>query len=121
MPKMKIYKEFKFDSAHWLPNVPKSHKCSNMHGHTYVIEVHVEGELDPQLGWVLDFNDLRKIVEPLIDHLDHKVLNEIEGLEIPTAEHIALWFWNQIKPRLQQLSTVVVKENLANVCIYSGE
>lgn len=121
MPKMKIYKEFKFDSAHWLPNVPAGHKCANMHGHTYTIQVHCEGEVDPNLGWVIDFNDVRKVVDPLIDLLDHKVLNEIEGLENPTAEMIALWFWNMVKPVLPELSNVVVKENPNNVCIYSGE
>jgi len=119
MPKMRIYKEFKFDSAHWLPNVPADHKCANMHGHTYLVEIHVEDELDPILGWVLDYNDLRKHVEPLIDQLDHKVLNEIDGLENPTAEHLALWLWNKLKPQLP-LAQVVVKENPTNVCIYSG-
>jgi len=121
MPKMRIYKEFKFDSAHWLPHVPPTHKCANMHGHTYYIEIHVEDELDPRLGWVLDYNDLRKVVEPLVDRLDHKVLNDIPGLENPTAEFIALWFWDQVKPALPQLCQVVVKENPSNVCIYSGE
>lgn len=121
MPKMKIYKEFKFDSAHWLPNVPEGHKCSRMHGHTYTIEIHAEGELDPTMGWVIDFNDVRRTVAPLIDQLDHRILNEIEGLENPTAEYIALWFWNNIKPNLPELAQVVVKENPSNVCIYSGE
>ncbi|MBT8041663.1 MAG: 6-carboxytetrahydropterin synthase QueD [Pontiella sp.] len=120
MPKMRIYKEFKFDSAHWLPNVPPTHKCANMHGHTYTIEIHVEDELHPELGWVLDYNDLRNIVEPLVVMLDHKVLNEIPGLENPTAEHIALWLWGKIQPDLPQLAQVVVKENPSNVCIYCG-
>ncbi len=121
MPKMRIYKEFKFDSAHWLPHVPPTHKCANMHGHTYIIEIHVEDELHPTLGWVLDYNDLRNIVEPLVVVLDHKVLNEIPGLENPTAEHIALWLWGKIQPDLPQLAQVVVKENPSNVCIYSGD
>jgi 6-pyruvoyltetrahydropterin/6-carboxytetrahydropterin synthase len=68
----------------------------------------------------LDFNELRKHVEPLIDQLDHRVLNEIEGLENPTAEHLALWLWNKIKPSIPQLAQVVVKENPTNVCVYSG-
>ena len=121
MPKMTIYKEFKFDSAHWLPHVPPTHKCANMHGHTYMIEVHVTGELDPHLGWVVDFNDLKKVVDPLIDQLDHTVLNEIEGLENPTAENISVWLWGKIKPQMEELSKVVVKENPTNVCLYSGE
>ncbi len=121
MPKMKISKEFKFDSAHFLPHVPPTHKCANMHGHTYYIEIHVEDELHPKFGWVIDFNDVKKVVDPLIDQLDHKVLNEIEGLENPTAEMIAVWFWGRIKPELPALAQVVVKENPTNVCMYSGE
>jgi 6-pyruvoyltetrahydropterin/6-carboxytetrahydropterin synthase len=117
---MRIYKEFRFDSAHWLPHVPPTHKCANMHGHTYYIEIHVENELDETLGWVMDYNDLKNVVKPLIKKLDHKVLNEIPGLENPTAEFIALWFWDQIKPLLPQLCQVVVKENPSNVCTYSG-
>lgn len=117
---MKISKEFKFDSAHWLPHVEPGHKCARMHGHTYIVEVHVEGELDPTLGWVLDFNDLRRHVEPLIDQLDHGVLNEIPGLENPTAELLALWLWKKIKPVIPQLDQVVVKENPTNVCRYRG-
>jgi len=96
MPKMKISKEFKFDSAHWLPRVAPDHKCARMHGHTYIVEIHVEGELESKLGWVLDFNDLRRHVEPLIDQLDHRVLNEIPGLENPTAEHILTKMWKRI-------------------------
>lgn len=121
MPKMRIYREFKFDAAHWLPSVECTHKCSQMHGHTYSVEIHVENSLDPKFGWVLDFNDLRRIAEPLIDQLDHKVLNEVEGLQNPTAEFIALWFWGRIKPLLPSLCRVVVKENPFNVCVYSGE
>ena len=121
MPKMRIYKEFKFDSAHWLPHVSPEHKCANMHGHTYMVEIHVEDELDPKLGWVLDYNDLRKHVEPLINQLDHMVLNEIDGLENPTAENMALWLWDKLKPALSQLAQVVVKENPTNVCIYAGD
>ena len=121
MPKMKISKEFKFDSAHFLPFVEPGHKCARMHGHTYIVEIHVEDELDAKLGWVLDFNELRQHVEPLIDQLDHRVLNDIEGLENPTAEHLALWLWNKLHPVLPQLAQVVVKENPTNVCIYAGD
>ena len=121
MPKMKIHKEFKFDSAHWLPHVPPTHKCANMHGHTYYIEVHCEDELDPKFGWVIDFNDVRKVVDPLIDQLDHKVLNEIEGLENPTSENLAKWIWQQLQPGLAGLSKIVVQETCNAGCIYYGE
>ncbi len=120
MPRMTIHKEFTFDSAHFLPHVPAGHKCHNMHGHTYVVEVHAEGEIDSAMGWVLDFDELEQAVRPLIKQLDHKLLNEMEGLENPTAENLALWLWNRIRPGLSQIARVVVKETPGSVVSYSG-
>ena len=57
---MLIYKQFTFDSAHQLPNVPEGHKCKNLHGHTYHLTVYIEGDLDLKLGWVMDFSDLKR-------------------------------------------------------------
>jgi len=121
MPKMRIYKEFKFDAAHRLPRVAEGHKCGNLHGHTFVLEVHLEGENDPKMGWVLDFNELFALVNPMIDLLDHSVLNEVEGLENPTSENLALWFWEKLKPGLPLLSQIVIKESPTSGCVYCGE
>ncbi|MCF7849639.1 MAG: 6-carboxytetrahydropterin synthase QueD [Kiritimatiellales bacterium] len=121
MAKMRIYKEFKFDAAHRLTRVDEGHKCGNLHGHTFVMEVHLEGEVDPSRGWILDFNVLSEAVDPIIDELDHSVLNEIEGLQNPTSEIMAVWFWNKLKPRLPQLSQIVVKENPGSGCVYCGD
>ena len=121
MPRMRIYKEFKFDAAHRLVKVEPPHKCGRLHGHTFVVEVHLEGEVDPEKGWVLDFNELVEAVDPLIDRLDHSVLNEIEGLENPTSENLARWFWERLRPRLPLLERVVVKESPTSGCIYRGE
>ena len=71
---MEIYKEFSFDSAHFLPNVPDGHKCKEMHGHTYKLKVFIRGELDPKLGWIMDFKDLKEALLPVIDQLDHKII-----------------------------------------------
>ena len=92
---MRICRQYKFDSAHRLPFVPEGHKCSRLHGHTYILEVFVEGEINDK-GWVIDFADIDSVVKPIIKQLDHFYLNEISGLENPTAENIAVW----IKTRL---------------------
>lgn len=118
---MEIFKIFGFEAAHYLPNVPAPHKCRRMHGHSFRVEVYVEGAVDPSTGWVMDFADLKGFFEPLEDRLDHRLLNEIEGLENPTSEHLARWIWRQLKPDLPGLSKLVVRETCTAGCIYRGE
>jgi 6-pyruvoyltetrahydropterin/6-carboxytetrahydropterin synthase len=118
---MEIYKEFAFDSAHFLPNVPAGHKCKNIHGHTYHFRVYIKGNPDEQFGWLIDFKDLKDIVTPVIDKLDHTLLNNISGLENPTAENITVWLWQHIKPLLPALCRVELKETPTTGVIYSGE
>ena len=107
---MKIFKVFHIEAAHRLPHVPPGHKCSRLHGHSFRIEIHVEGELDPALGWVMDFADLKTAFQPLYDRLDHHYLNEIEGLENPTSERLARWIFERLAPTLPGLDCVVVHE-----------
>jgi 6-pyruvoyltetrahydropterin/6-carboxytetrahydropterin synthase len=121
MPRMRIYKEFKFDAAHRLTKVDKGHKCGNLHGHTFVVEVHLEGEVDPSKGWILDFTVLGDAVEPIIDQLDHAVLNDIEGLDNPTSESLSVWFWGKLKPQLPLLYQIVIKESPTSGCVYCGD
>jgi len=118
---MEIYKDFSFDSAHFLPNVPDGHKCKNMHGHTYKLRVFVKGAPDPHFGWIMDFKELKDIINPLIDQLDHKLLNDISGLENSTAENITIWIWNKIKPLLPLLSKIELYETPTTGVIYTGE
>ena len=118
---MEIYKEFSFDSAHFLPNVPEGHKCKNMHGHTYRLRVYVEGTPDPHLGWIMDFKDLKDALSGVIDLLDHKLINDIPGLENPTAENITIWIWKQVQPLLPQLSKIELYETPTTGVIYRGE
>lgn len=118
---MEIYKDFSFDSAHFLPYVPDGHKCKNMHGHTYKLRVFIKGTPDPQLGWIMDFKELKDIVNPLIDRLDHKLINDVEGLDNPTAENITIWIWEMIKPLLHNLSKIELYETPTTGVIYSGE
>jgi 6-pyruvoyltetrahydropterin/6-carboxytetrahydropterin synthase len=118
--RMEIYKEFTFEAAHCLPNVPDGHKCKRLHGHSFRVEVHVAGPLHPSLGWVMDFADLKAAVKPVVARLDHYYLNDIPGLENPTSEVIARWLWEQLKPVLPELSKVVVKETCTSGSVYCG-
>lgn len=116
---MEIYKEFTFEAAHLLPNVPAGHKCGRLHGHSYRVQIHVAGELDDKLGWVMDFADIKKIVRPIIKELDHYYLNDIPGLENPTSENLARWIWNKLHSLLP-LSKIIVCETCTSGCSYSG-
>lgn len=117
---MEIIKSFRFEAAHYLPKLPETHKCRRMHGHSFRFDVHVEGALDPELGWVMDFGDISRLVKPLVEELDHYLLNEIPGLENPTSEVIAVWIWNRLKPGLPGLSRIVVYETCTARCEYRG-
>lgn len=107
---MEIFKSFTFDSAHYLPNVPEGHKCKNMHGHTYHLSVYIKGTPHPHYGWVMDFGDLKAIISPIIEQLDHHILNEIEGLENPTCELLGQWIWNRLSTKCPQLSRIELNE-----------
>lgn len=117
---MELFKEFTFDSAHFLPNVPEDHKCRRMHGHTYRLRICLEGDLHPHLGWVRDFADIKKYWKPLEEQLDHHLLNDIPGLENPTAEHIAIWIWDQLKPNLPEMAYLELYETPTNGVRYRG-
>lgn len=118
---MEIFKVFNIEAAHRLPHVPAGHKCGRLHGHSFQIEIHVDGPLDSKLGWVIDFADIKGAFKPIEDQIDHHYLNEVEGLENPTSENIARWIWQKLMPSLPYLSKVVVRETCTSGCIYSGE
>lgn len=118
---MEIFKEFSFEAAHRLPNVPAGHKCGRLHGHSFRVEVHVRGQAARDTGWVMDFADIKEAFGPVLEILDHHYLNEVDGLENPTSENLARWIWRRLKPRLKPLSKLVVRETCSSGCIYSGE
>ena len=107
---MKIVQAFTFEAAHFLPRVPETHRCRRLHGHSYRVELALEGPVDPETGFVADFFDLERAFGPVLARLDHHCLNEIEGLENPTAEHIAVWIYDRVKPVLPLLAAVSVFE-----------
>jgi 6-pyruvoyltetrahydropterin/6-carboxytetrahydropterin synthase len=119
--KMELRKTFQFEAAHLLPNLPKSHKCRRLHGHSFKAEIVVSGEVDPKLGWVMDYAEISQAFKPLWEKLDHYYLNEIPGLENPTSENVAIWIWKKLKPKLPQLTEVIVAETCTAKCAYRGE
>jgi 6-pyruvoyltetrahydropterin/6-carboxytetrahydropterin synthase len=116
----RLIREFTFEAAHHLPNAPEGHKCRRLHGHSFRVEVVVEGEVDPARGWFLDYGVIRDLVEPVRLRLDHYCLNDVEGLENPTSEHVARWIWERLKPGLPSLTRVVVHETCESRCEYEG-
>jgi 6-pyruvoyltetrahydropterin/6-carboxytetrahydropterin synthase len=114
----RLTKSFHFEAAHWLPRVSAGHKCGRLHGHSYEVVLGVEGEVDPDLGWVVDFAAIKQAFRPLLELLDHACLNEIEGLENSTAEILAVWIYTRLKPALPQLTDVTIQETPSSAATY---
>jgi len=115
-----IFRDFTFEAAHRLPNLPPEHKCTRLHGHSYRVTVAVSGPIDERLGWVTDFGDLKRAWKPLDDQLDHYYLNDVPGLENPTSERLASWVWERLTIDLAGLTSVTVRETCTSGCTYRG-
>jgi len=112
-----VSKTFHFDAAHSLPYLPPSHKCHHLHGHTYTVVVHCQGDLIAGKSWVVDYADISAAVSPLIEKLDHKNLNDILPINT-TAENIAYWFWAELTKTLPCVSQIDVHETTGTCCTY---
>ena len=117
---MEIFKEFRFEAAHRLPNVPLGHKCSRLHGHSFLVRIYVTGTPAADSGWIMDFGEIGCAFKPILDQLDHHYLNDIEGLDNPTSENLARWIWLRLRPRLPQLSAIAIQETCSSGCLYRG-
>lgn len=117
---VRLVKTFTFEAAHRLPSFPEGHKCRRLHGHSYRVDVVVAGDVDPARGYLIDFGDVKAACEPVRQRLDHYYLNEIEGLENPTAEILAAWLWSRLKPVLPQLTEIVIHETCMSRCEFRG-
>lgn len=118
---MDIFRIYHLQCARRLSALPDSHPCSRVHGHSFRVEVHVAGPLDPALGWVVDFADIDRAWQAVHAALDHRYLNDIEGLANPTSERLAVWLWQRLLPDLPGLAKLVVMEAHDAGCIYRGE
>jgi 6-pyruvoyltetrahydropterin/6-carboxytetrahydropterin synthase len=115
----RLERTYRFEAAHFLPKVPPGHKCARMHGHTFHIQVAIEGEVDPDRGWLIDFADIDAHAAPLVRQLDHQTLNEIDGLANPTSELLAVWLWQRLAV-LPGLAEISVSETPTSRCVYRG-
>jgi len=116
-----LTRSFRFEAAHWLPTFPEGHKCRRMHGHSFHVDIVVAGEVPESTGYLMDFGQIGDAVEPIRKQLDHYLLNEIEGLENPTAENLSRWIWDRLKPTLPLLDCIRVRETCTSECEYRGE
>ena len=117
----RLTKEFWFEAAQTLPKIPPGHKCARMHGHSFRIEISIEGEVDAETGWIYDHALISDAMQPLLEQLDHSYLNEIIGLENPTIELMAAWFWRRLADKCPGLCEIVVHETPTARCSYRGE
>lgn len=118
---MRIYKDFKFEAAHFLPSATPGTANARMHGHSFRARVVIEGEPDPATGYVFHFDDLSAAIQETEEALDHRLLNEVEGLHAPTLERIAMWIWNRLANRVPGLCQVEVhRDSCHEGCIYRG-
>jgi 6-pyruvoyltetrahydropterin/6-carboxytetrahydropterin synthase len=117
---VELTKRYHFEAAHALTGAPEGHRCRHVHGHTYEVEVTLKGPVEPGTGWLVDYGDITTAVKPVIEILDHQFLNEVEGLEQPTSEHLCAWLWERIAPSLPHLSAICVKETPTSQCLYRG-
>lgn len=120
-PIIEIAKEFRFEAAHSLPSVPDGHPCRHIHGHSYRVEIAVRGPVEQPAGWVMDFADISDAVKPLVEQLDHTLLNDAPGLTNPTAENLALWLWRRLESTIGGLHAITVWETATCRATYRGE
>ncbi len=118
--KAELIKTFRFEAAHSLEKLPEGHRCRRIHGHSYRLDVHVSGEVDAQSGMVIDFHDIQKVVKPLVEQLDHRLLNDVPGLENSTSELICKFLWDRLRPSLPQLSGLTLWESDTSRCVFRG-
>lgn len=118
---VRLIHEFRFEAAHKLPRVPEGHKCRRLHGHSFKVELALEGPVNPDTGWFIDFSEMMDAWDPLHRVLDHNYLNEVEGLENPTSEVLAKWIWDRLKPTLTTLTRVTLFETCDARCEYEGK
>jgi 6-pyruvoyltetrahydropterin/6-carboxytetrahydropterin synthase len=117
---MELKQHFQIESARFLPNLEPGHPCSRMHGHSFKIILTLKGPVDPVKGWVMDYHVISKVMEPILQKLDHRVLNEVEGLSNPTSEMLAKWIFDEVKKCIPLITEINISETPLTECIYRG-
>lgn len=120
-PILRLERKYEVQAAHSLPATDESHKCHRTHGHNWIIELTVEGEVDTRFGWVVDFATIDQCFKPIFEMIDHQNLNTVSGLSNPTSENLCFWIADRIKPSLPanlDLVKVTVQENTRSKAIH---
>ncbi len=118
---MRIYKDFYFEAAHYLPSAAPGTANARVHGHSFRARVTLEGEPDLATGYIVHFDDLSTAIAAAQDELDHRLLNDVPGLAAPTLERIAVWLWNRLDNRVAGLAEILIaRDSCREGCIYSG-
>ena len=118
---MEVSYRFGFDAAHHFDNFPDGHRYRGVHGHTFQVEVALEGQPNPATGFVADLGEVESACLDVRNGLDHRVLNEIGGLDKPSLENLCLWIWGALAPRFANLSRVTVRrDSCGQSCSYTG-
>ena len=118
---MRIYKEFHFDAAHFLPTAPEGHPNRRVHGHSFRAVIWLDGKVNKDTGLVRHFEQFQHEIERFHAEIDHHMLNEIDGLENPTLENITMWLWKRMKPALPELCRIELhRASCHEGCIYDG-
>lgn len=118
--KVRLVKEYRFEAAHRLTRVTPDHPCGRLHGHSYRVELTLEGPVDEDKGWLIDFGEIDAAWQPVKGRLDHGVLNDLDGLDNPTSENLTKWLWDQLVGPLPMLRRVALWETADARCEYEG-
>ena len=114
-----ITKQFTFEAAHYFPNMPKGHIYRKIHGHSFVVEVTFSGEKNKENEWVTDFDEVSESLNKVKKKLDHKCINDIKGIGLPTLENIALWICRQLKKNYSNISSIKLsRPSCGETCVY---
>jgi 6-pyruvoyltetrahydropterin/6-carboxytetrahydropterin synthase len=114
---IEITQEFGFDAAHYLGLGAAQNR--RLHGHSFYAEVTLRGEPDPATGFLRDFGQVDAALKAIRDSLDHRLLNEIEGLGIPTLENLARYVYGRAKEVLPEVARVKLRRpSYGQTCIY---
>lgn len=118
---MELSYRFGFDAAHHFSHFPPGHPNHGIHGHSFQVEVAVRGEPDPRTGFIVDFAELEQACTEVRGALDHRVLNEVAGLEKPSLETLCSFIWRRLAPRFSSLARVTVRrDSSGQSCAYTG-
>jgi 6-pyruvoyltetrahydropterin/6-carboxytetrahydropterin synthase len=116
--KVELKQHFRIESARHLPHLPEGHPCKKMHGHSFRLTLVLSGPVHEKTGWFMDYHLISEKMRPLLQRLDHQVLNEIQGLENPTTENLCIWLFAEVKKILPELTRVSVSETPDTECSY---